>query len=268
MTTMLATTDSDDLMQDILAFGHKLVTTRDLDPVYCAIFDARLPGDQLARLLLAYWCFYHLGSAAWISEHEGADYWRWMLVAAKNVGPEPPAATGMQRWPRSAERRHFRGQKCFDAVTAISYMSPRDRLEGLAAMHSEREVMAEVQKWPMFGPWIAFKVADMLERCWGAHIHFDPDLVLMYDEPRKALDLLDPQEPKRAYQRLSSLMADRRAPPDLARRCGPQEVETVLCKWKYAMASWGGARRRTACASSHPRRLSPSDRSAVPEHDV
>ena len=36
---------------------------------------------QQNRLLLTYLCFYHLGAAAWISEHEEADFWRWKLCA-------------------------------------------------------------------------------------------------------------------------------------------------------------------------------------------
>ena len=72
---------------DVQAFGDALITTQDLDPVYCAIYHARLPEPQLCRLLLAYWCFYHLGVAASISEKEHGDFWEWMRVAAVNEQP-------------------------------------------------------------------------------------------------------------------------------------------------------------------------------------
>lgn len=217
----------------ITDFGDLLIETGDLDPVYIAIRGARLPREQLARLLVAYWCFYHLGCAAWLSEHEGDHFWRWMRVAAENTEPLPRevVSTG-SRWPRSAERRHFRGLKCVRAVRMLSAVSPLWRVELLAGKLSEREVMDEVQGWPLFGPWIAFKAADMMERVWGAPIRFSPAVILMYDEPRKALDLLDPSDPQRSYGELLEHFSAAKAPPDRDRPCGPQEVETVLCKWK------------------------------------
>jgi hypothetical protein len=106
---------------DIFKFGDALIRSRDLDPVYCALYGAQLSEPELS-LLLAYLAFYHLGFAAWLSEHEGVNYWQAMLVAAKNETPSPLGG----RWPRSSERRHFRGVKCVNAVNWLrrNYLAP------------------------------------------------------------------------------------------------------------------------------------------------
>src|ERR1700682_5543491 len=112
----------------VLEFGDALIRTRDLDPLYCGLVGADLPRDQLARYLLSYLCFYHVGSSAWISEGEGDEFWARMKIAARNdIGPRNFWEEGLpqlDRWPRAAERRHFRGQKCVDAVEWLSKRAP------------------------------------------------------------------------------------------------------------------------------------------------
>ena len=244
----------------VVEFGRALVKTQDLDPVYVAIWGAKLPEPQLCRLLLAYWCFYHLGAAAWLSQWEGEEFWTFMGVAAINNRREGrpcdmPCPMQFDAWPRAAERRHFRGQKCVTAVAWLRDQCPGDPQSGHGPEEwvrmlscsplTERAIMDTVQGWPMFGPWIAFKVADMMERVYGAQVRFDPDLGLMYEEPRRALDLLavgmGPGEPpipgvapgqRWWYAYLGAQLRGLAAPPAHDRPCGPQEVETVLCKWK------------------------------------
>ena len=226
-------------------FGDQLILTQDLDPTYVGLYHAKLPEGQLCRWLLAYWCFYHVGSASWLSEQEGADFWLWMRRAAENETYTPVA--GKERWPRAPERRHFRGQKCVDAVDWMKSTKccPEDFVRSLFAGSgtlNEEHVIKEVRSWPQFGPWIAFKAADMLERVMGIPVQFDPKIGLMYEEPRKALHMVIDQPPGTefntvadAYASLSDYFRLKLAPPAMDRRCGPQEVETVLCKWKSYM---------------------------------
>jgi hypothetical protein len=212
-------------------FGDELLRTRDLDPVYVAIHGARLRRPQLCRLLTAYWCFYHLGAAAWLSEHESDDYWRVVRVAAENAAPTPRG----ERWPRAAERRHFRGAVCVRTVDWLARESPEHWVESLSSLRTDAEVMSAVREWPLHGPWIAFKAADMLERCAGQRVTFAADVGLIYAEPRSTLDLLVETEGRGVqdhYRDLLRYFGRRRAPPGFDRACGPQEVETVLCKWK------------------------------------
>ena len=250
----------------ITEFGDRLIQTRDLDPTYVGLHGAALGQDQLCRWLLAYWCFYHVGVACYLSEFEGGDYWDWMLRAAYNHEEQLPHHYGLPegRWPRAAERRHFRGQKCADAVEWLrrEFERPENPVKHLM-IHpdwertgmTDKKIMTYVRDWPMFGPWIAFKAADMLERCAGVPVKFDPDIALMYDEPRRALDILSegafevaddgtgittgiqPRDWDRRkwYDVLSMYFRKHLAPPARDRTCGPQEVETVLCKWKSYM---------------------------------
>lgn len=221
---------------DILEFGKALLETEDLDPVYCGIVRAGLPDDQMKRLLLTYWCFYHLGVAAWLSERRSPHFWPAMKLAAENR-PIPTHS----RWPRGTERRHFRGQKCVDAVRWLEATKgrPENVVDCLRHYQTEREVMDEAKSWPMFGSWVVFKVADMLERCLGWPIVFSADTVLLYKTPRQGLELMMRSHPDldraHAYNSLLSYFKRRQAPPHRDRPCGPPEVETILCKWKSHM---------------------------------
>src|SRR5262245_12784574 len=220
---------------DIREFGDALIRTGDLDPVYNGLYRARLPHAQMERALLAYWFFYHLGFAAWASEAVHDHYWARMERAALNTD-NPPVG---DRWPRGTERRHFRGQKCVNAIYWLRKEAPEHWVRSLAPAQTEQDVINRVGEWPMFGPWIGFKAADMLERVYGQPLSFDPNLGLMYSSPRAALDLLAADKdftavdrtPTALYNGLLMYFKARRAPPSNDRQCNAQEVETVLCKW-------------------------------------
>ena len=221
---------------DVIEFGEALIRTRDLDPVYCAVHDARMPRDQLHRWLLAYWCFYHVGAASYISERKGDDYWDWMRVAAINEsGPKDNAIGPSDRWPRAAERRHFRGPKCVEAILRLKdeYPKPELAVRDLI-LPSEKAILRKIKDWYLFGSWIGFKAADMLERCAGAKVSFDEGLGLIYSEPRKTLDLLAQKHGGTAeeqWKRLLGHFSSTPAPPALDRGCGPSECETIACKY-------------------------------------
>ena len=210
---------------EIEEFGKALIETQDLDPVYVAIYEAHLPKDQLAKLLLAYFCFYHLGVAAHLSEQEA--FWEACEVAARNTAPSPKAS----RWPRGAERRHFRGEASIRAVQYLSQQTTQARVSSLlgGSLASVSQVMGD---WPMFGSWIAYKAADMIERVWGAPVEFPLDVCLLYDEPRKGLLMLNSEKPEQELDRLLGVFKQYKAPPANDRACGVQECETILCKFK------------------------------------
>lgn len=220
------------MSMEIREFGKALIQTQDLDPVYVSIHGARLPKPQLRRLLIAYWCYYHLGAAAYISEQEGSAFWDAMMTAARNEEETPVGG----RWPRASERRHFRGHTSINSVTALSKAAPESWVQRLEKLNTEVEIMEEVRSWPFFGPWIAFKAADMMERVVGTDVSFSPNIGLMYETPRAGLALLrerdDTQDEKQHYAALMKFFAKHKAPPGHDRPCGSQEVETVLCKWK------------------------------------
>ena len=231
---------------DIYNFGRRLVSTRDLDPVYVVLYEGRdmLSGPLLHRWLLAYWCFYHAGTA-WYAAGAGAetDYWHRMLVAA-----------GSKAYPRSPERRHYRGSQAVASVSWLAEQGISTLFQGLLRGPVDAaSVMARARLWRGFGDWIAFKVADMLERLGLLPVTFDLDTD-MYESPRKGAELLWVTEyrggeyAKEAEERMPGNVAEwacgrlakslgyTKAPPRNERLLGPQEYETILCKWKSHMS--------------------------------
>lgn len=67
--------------------------------------------------------------------------------------------------------------------------------------------MYRAQTWPEFGPWIGFKIADMLEVVCGAPITFSRDIPLIYKEPRACLDILSHESGDPPRKTLDSLIS-------------------------------------------------------------
>lgn len=242
---------------NIEAFGRQLIDSGDLDPIYIALVKCRHSGayseQQLFRWLLAYSCFYHAGVASYMSEVTGPEFWDRMMVAARNVTPTPFDS----RWPRGHERRHFRAKIAEDSIRALEeryYVFPERFIEfcmGLEAETTFEEVSKRVQIHNGFGPWMGFKVADLIDRVVGVRVKFDNAAVFMFKDPEKAALLLWEQRegpkypvnvrPKREVMLnavtdyLIEVFSDRAAPPLGDRAINIQEVETVLCKWKSHM---------------------------------
>lgn len=222
---------------DHIAFANNLFDTKDLDPVYVGLVRLELPPGKLAAWLLSYWCFYHSGVSCKLAKSH--NYWDDMIQFA-----------GMQAAPRGTERRHFRGQKAVDAVYYLQrrYQTPLNAIEDLVSGDQTfQDISQRVQQWPLFGPWIAFKVADMLERCAKVSVDFSNCELDMYSEPTKGalligiLDvdlLLRPQSGVTEVCRyLQNVHGKRKAPPTYDRFVNIQEIETILCKFK---AHWNG----------------------------
>lgn len=261
------------------AFGEELIMSCDLDPVYVAVRYGGLRGHaQLCRLLVAYWCLYHLGAAARLSELPEKKFWKQLGAAAANVGSSYLPLVARNRWPRGTERRHWRGQQAL-----ASYASVRERARGnaealvdwLGAGVTFTEVLRRTNALRGFGPWVGFKVADMLERVGDYPISFDDCELAFYAEPRQGAALyvgsvrgLKARADPHGFVRCAvghllheARLGALRAPPVLGgnhRRINVQEVETVLCKWKshlgghyalgkdtrevhHGLAGWGDA---------------------------
>lgn len=240
-------------------FGKHLLESGDLDPIYIALVGAGYSQDQLFRWLVAYWCFYHAGFACYASEFKGNHFWEVLKVAGAN---EVPAPTG-GRWPRGHERRHFRGKIAAESLAELSTKYPhapsqmvRNIVGGAVGDKTPRgfhEVAQRAKSHRGFGPWMAFKVADMVDRCLAVPVDFDKAAVFMFDDPVKAAYLLyeqrgavwgiDPEDKPAAKKDiidavvayLVDYFSAYTAPPYCDRPVGLQEVETILCKWKSHM---------------------------------
>lgn len=249
----------------IETFGRQLIISGDLDPIYIGLAGARLNVLQLDRWLIAYWCFYNAGVASWLSELEGHNFWEYMHRAAVNEEEAPPGG----RWPRGAERRHFRGALATRAIADLTRRYPDtpelmvSYIAGSDQSTTFREVYLRAQEHVGFGPWIAFKIADMIERCLHRPIIFDDAALFLFKDPAMAVDMLwaerigvasttlvdgarvkDLPELSRRRRVVGALLRefkDLPAPPaghskvEADRAIGIQEIETVLCKWKSHM---------------------------------
>lgn len=219
----------------VVDFGRALIDSLDLDPIYVALARIELGESRLKRWMMAYWLFYSAATASWLSEQKAPDFWRACQQANR------------LRLPRGRERRHFRGIASENASEwlAAAYPFPEDAVDALCdgpvdlpfAVVSER-----VQAWPLFGPWIAFKVGDMLERLNVRGVVFTGADLALYSEPRAGAALAAAELGREVDDlagvcaALGAALADRLAPPANDRPVGLQEVETVLCKWKAHLA--------------------------------
>lgn len=224
---------------DLLPFSKQLIQSEDLDPVYSVLVRAKLPPKLLSRWLVAYWCFYSAGFASYASERRGAAYWSCLGEAAENATEAPVSG----RWPRGTERRHFRGKSAVRAVQELSsaYRTAAQLVDAVTA-DTCSAVMQLVSKHYMFGDWIAFKVADMLDRVVHRDVSFAQAEVFMFDAPTRGAELAcskygDAGQDSAAAVRwalgyLDGSLGSLPAPPSGDRLVGLQEYETCLCKWK------------------------------------
>jgi len=235
-------------------FGRALVETNDLDPIYVMLNRAELDWDTTARFSLAYWMFYHPGVAARLAEPD-EDFWEGCQLALDN------------RWPRGSERRHFRGALAQSALDDLwtKYSTPEEAVRYLCNFGEQdpdeprtyTEMMARVQEWRGFGPWIAFKVADMVDAVLGTEVDFNGAEHDFYESPVKAgcwvaMETMgmtfdrftferkwDEATPamktvhlKAALTYLASELGTMICPHNPTRTLRLQEYETILCKYK------------------------------------
>ncbi len=245
---------------EIETFGRQLVSSGDLDPIYIALVRAEEAGhysrSQVLRWITAYSMFYHAGVASYLSEFEGAEFWKRAMVAARNEEMTPVGG----RWPRGHERRHWRGKLANDSVCDL-IVKYGDRPERFMEFLSDRiyedgslpfaVVSDRAQEHVGYGPWIGFKLADMVDRVLGIPVEFDDAAIFMFKDPEKAAMLLWERhttaqgiiwppgtKPKREVileqvtSHLIKTFSDLKAPPRGDRAINIQEVETILCKWK------------------------------------
>lgn len=234
-------------LRNPINWGRALIKTHDHDPLYTALWRYnRQHGDdfRLERFLIAYWMCYHVGASWWISNHNDPElFWELLLIAAKNeVSPQnvgAPERVG-DRWPRAHERRHWRGEKAVNSVRwfAQNFPEPHNIFRLLENVKTLQDVEDIVKPWPQFGPWIAFKMADMLERTrYSYRIEFPSNITTVYRDPLQGavmMGRLYDREPQEMSEYLTDALSDLAAPPKDDRPVGVQEVETVFCKWKSA----------------------------------
>jgi hypothetical protein len=231
-------------------FGKILLLTGDLDPVYVMLTNSGLHKDVLARWCLAYWMFYHCGVASKIAAQPSKEFFNKALELFDSG------------CPRGTERRHFRGAKARKAIRELRKLSDnhpewivgfvfgeinnqKARVTRTDRRMSFTDVSRRVLELPQFGPWMAFKVADMGERVLGYDVCFDDCELSMYKDPIKGAALvtfgdqeheMEARHVKKCVTKLIGEFGQLEAPPLVKGKWGRgvnlQEIETILCKYK------------------------------------
>lgn len=215
----------------VLQFGRDLIRTGDLDPVYIYLQEKEILDHKLERWLLAYSMFYHVGVANKASQYTGDEFWNFVESGIPST------------FPRGEERRHFRGHTASEAIASMRTRKPESIVQGWYEKYDFASVVEAVQKLKYYGPWIAFKMADMGERCLDIPIDFSNCELGIYKEPRQgaALVLTGDKEAKITDRELMEVVdyitinlnnEGYKAPPDYERPLNVQEAETILCKYK------------------------------------
>lgn len=212
------------------AFGTALLDTLDLDPLYVLLAEAEpmLGESRLKRWLLAYWCFYSAATASRIVEHR--DFYSAMFTALQ------------QNWAHGRERRHFRGAAAAKALKyLVRFGSPEQVVDYMTNGSDFATISKHVQEFPIFGPWIAWKIGDMTERVLSQYVDFSQANLGIYRDPVQGAAHIwfgDKHHPitldelNEVVAEVTAAFSDRLAPPYFDRPINVQEVETILCKYK------------------------------------
>lgn len=191
-----------------------------------------VPPDIQKLWCLAYFMFYHAGVASRIAEAGPTGFFEQCVEAFT------------QKWPRGAERRHFRTQRAYNAVMWLQERhkgNPAGIIDQwLSGGMTFKAVTTQVKKTPEFGPWIAFKVADMLERVLRIPVDFVGCDLAFYKEPAIGLSMIHGDGevmPSRIVVQetlamMQSTYFETKASPWRDRFVGVQEFETIACKYK------------------------------------
>lgn len=211
-------------------FGLALLDTLDLDPLYVLLAEAEpvLGEARLKRWLLAYWCFYSAATASRIVEYD--DFYGAMWLALDG------------NWPHGRERRHFRGTSAAKALRyLVNFGKPEQVVDAMLRGTDFQTIAQHVQQFPLFGPWISWKIADMAERVLAQPVDFSNASLGIYRDPVQGAAYIrfkDKHHPitleelDQVVARVTTTFADCLAPPYFDRPFNIQEAETVLCKYK------------------------------------
>ena len=236
---------------NIYEFGEHLLESEDLDPVYIMLNRANLDFTTKAQWCLAYWCTYHVGVASYVTQKGESDeslYWQTLGDAARNDTACPTGA----RWPRGKERRHWRGaqaKQSWQHLREVYEAGPEGFVLRLKECAPDYQRVANyVDTHRGFGPWMSFKIADMLEQVFSTHVNFTNAAVFMFKDPKEAAlrfwrrhqklpDSAKPRELEPTLNHVIQHLTDYFAGkgyvcPNGERPVALPEIETILCKWK------------------------------------
>jgi hypothetical protein len=218
------------LITSLRQFSEVLIQTGEIDPSYYMLYSARRYSsygeEWVKRFCVAYLLFYHTGTAAKAADCEGADFWRCLKDAWENTRSRGP------------ERRHFRGDKSWEALKFCSQYhpnKPEDMFDYPRPASNYRRFHAAASKYPQFGNYFIWKWNDF-STCVFDDVRTLADCEsYLPDVPKKALQRVWPDRHwQNSFEYLTDLISDIPEPFCITprRMCGPQEAETIACSIK------------------------------------
>lgn len=210
---------------DIFSFVQEKLRIDDVEPMYTCIIRAALPLRTRQRLCFAEGLADHLGLAARMAEAK--DFWK---------GAREYVAQGL----RGGARRHFRNPVATVALKTMEKRYP-DLNDFFRAMPEDFfEARRYIQDLPQFGPFSAFKIADMAERTCGVKVDFSQVGLRDFSKfPQRGAALAAEYlhvEPGELYRRMLEYRWVKKAPPHFDRPLNAQEIETMCCN--YGHSKW------------------------------
>lgn len=211
-------------------FSEVLIQTGEIDPSYCMLYAARFASiygeEWVKRFCVAYLLFYHTGTAAKAADHEGAAFWRYLEEAWHDTRSRGP------------ERRHFRGDKSWEALKFCSQYHPRkpeDMFDTPRLAYNYKQFHAAAAEYPQFGDYFIWKWNDFSTCVFDDVRNLEDCARFLPSVPIKALQNVWPDRSwLESFEYLTNLISDIPEPFSMNRRrmCGPQEAETIACSIK------------------------------------
>lgn len=209
-------------------FGAQLIDTGDLDPLYIILSQTSWTEKFILKWLLGYWIFYSAGPASILAESD--DFYQDAIRG--DAG----------HWPRGHERRHMRGDNFQRTLKSLmDFGSPLKVASYMMDGNDFQSIGKRVKTFAGFGPWIAWKIADMAERVVHKPVDFSNADIAVYDDPVKGAALIgfgDQSYPitgdeiQYVFNDMELVFCEYKAPPYFDRPVNIQEMETIACKYK------------------------------------
>jgi len=200
-------------------FARLTIETNDLDPVYVALNQAKMPEAMLLRWCTAFVTYYHMGTACQICHLQGDDFWAELFNRYETS-------------PRASERRHFRGQAGLKAMRVWRNIYRTPEKFFLECMQPSFMTLLK-KNIPQIGTYFTWKCMDFREAVFGYDVDWGNAHKHMVTLPTQGLDIIYPGVPHpQALLQAASELKHLSAPPRHHRKCGVAEAETVACMLK------------------------------------
>lgn len=212
---------------DVFTFIERKLVIDDVEPMYSAIIRAELPKAVRQMVCIGEGLADHLGWASRMAADGPSKFW-------------DNALTFVRQPVRGGARRHFRTRVAEEAIGLLRATFPnvREFFKSVPPVYAAANRF--ITSLPQFGPFSAFKIADMAERTCGVPVDFSAvGMSGLSEFPRRGLKLAAEYLGEPEADVFSALLYrdwPLLAPPHRDRPMNVQEIETCLCN--YGHSKW------------------------------